>query len=84
MSIKIKVKCGNCSTPQSVVFLRPIEAQAKLGVSEQTFNKYRQWGYLEGHDFGRGYLYTQDQLDSGIRELRKADQQKNVEIIYRD
>jgi hypothetical protein len=81
--IKVKTQCKSCATHTTTEFLRPIEARSILGISEPTLNRYREEGFLQGHKFGRGYLYTQDQLESCARELRKEDQYKNMEIIYR-
>lgn len=45
----------------------PLDAQDYCGISDQTLNKWRREGWLQGHPVGRGYLYTQQGLDDALR-----------------
>jgi len=66
------------------LFYRPIEAQARFGVSGETLNKWRREGFLQGHAVGRGYIYDAIQLDEAERVLRRrAIDKKNEEVVYR-
>ena len=89
MPMRVRVRVtevtdGPGGTIGVALFYRPIEAQARFGVSGETLNKWRREGFLQGHAVGRGYIYDAIQLDEAERILRKREiDRKNEEVVYR-
>ena len=50
----------------SLVLYNPTEAAAVVGIDNVTLNRWRRDGWLLGYPFGRGWLYTERQLQEAI------------------
>jgi predicted nucleotidyltransferase len=89
LPMKVRVRISEISNgPKGavgvVMFYRPIEVQARFGVSIETVRKWRREGLMQGHAVGRGYIYDAVQLDEAEAALRKREiDLKNQEVVYR-
>ena len=72
--IQLTVPCPHDSGSHEIEFFEPVDARYYLGVHEVTMNRWRLEGYLRGHKVGRGYLYTQAQLDETLNLKKSFDE----------
>jgi len=69
----VEITCDDCGN--ATLLYNPVEAQEKLDRSENTINRHRREGWLEGIQIGQAYYYTERQIREGIRlqEEREAE-----------
>ena len=69
----VEIKCDGCGNVS--LLYTPVEAQERLDRSENTINRHRSTGWLEGTRIGSGYYYTEGQITEGIRlqEQRESE-----------
>ena len=75
--IKVPSKNG-----EVIKLYESLDAQNYLGVSAQTLNRWRREGWLiPTAEVGRGYAYTQEQLDDCIKVLGRDRKDKEVTYV---
>ena len=52
----VEITCDGCGN--ATLLYNPVEAQEKLDRSENTINRHRREGWLEGIQIGQAYYYT--------------------------
>ena len=75
--IKVPSKNG-----EVIKLYESLDAQNYLGVAAQTLNRWRREGWLiPTAAVGRGYAYTQEQLDDCIKVLGRDRKDKQVTYV---
>jgi predicted site-specific integrase-resolvase len=65
-----------------LVLFGPTEAAHHVGVDAVTLNRWRRDGWLLGYPFGRGWLYTERQLDDAI--VARGRDRMEANVIYEE
>ena len=65
---------------EKVQLFQPLDAMEYCQVSDATISRWRREGFLEGIPVGRGFVYTQQQLDECL-SIRNKDRE-DMEVTH--
>jgi predicted site-specific integrase-resolvase len=65
-----------------LVLFGPTEAAHHLGVDPVTLNRWRRDGWLLGYPCGRGWMYTERQLQEAI--VARGRDRINTNVLYEE